>query len=161
MAITWKKIAYDADKVSKATLTTKGDLYAATGAATIVRLGVGTDTHVLTADSGETPGIKWAAAAGGGGDSAFGTYAGNDSNNRQITTGFVCKLVIVQSVGVSGVNTWICLNTTGEDCILVEDTDQVDDYNKPYMHATDGFTLGGDTYTANNTGESYNYAAFG
>ncbi|KKM93248.1 hypothetical protein LCGC14_1210210 [marine sediment metagenome] len=56
----------DSAVVKKATLTTKGDLYVATGASTVVRIGVGTDTHVLTADSGETPGIKWAEAAGGG-----------------------------------------------------------------------------------------------
>lgn len=43
----------------KATLTTKGDLYVATGAGTIARIGVGTDGQVLTADSGETNGIAW------------------------------------------------------------------------------------------------------
>jgi hypothetical protein len=43
----------------------KGDLPVGTGADTAARLGVGTNGHVLTADSGETTGIKWAAAAGG------------------------------------------------------------------------------------------------
>jgi len=42
-----------------------GDLLAASGDNTIVRLGVGTDTHVLTADSGEPTGLKWAAATAG------------------------------------------------------------------------------------------------
>jgi len=65
MAITWKKIAFDADVVAKATLTTKGDIYVATGASTPVRVGVGANTQVLTADSGEASGVKWAAAAGG------------------------------------------------------------------------------------------------
>jgi hypothetical protein len=45
--------------------TTKGDLLAATAAGAVTRLGVGTNTHVLTADSGEATGIKWAPAAGG------------------------------------------------------------------------------------------------
>jgi hypothetical protein len=45
--------------------TTKGDILAATGSGAITRLGVGSNTHVLTADSGEATGIKWAAAAGG------------------------------------------------------------------------------------------------
>lgn len=50
----------------RSTLTTKGDLYVATGSATVVRLPVGSNTQVLTADSGETAGVKWAAGGGGG-----------------------------------------------------------------------------------------------
>jgi hypothetical protein len=39
----------------------KGDLIAGTGADTFSRLAVGTDTHVLTADSTTATGLKWAA----------------------------------------------------------------------------------------------------
>jgi hypothetical protein len=45
-------------------LTTKGDLY--TYSTTDARLGVGTNGQVLTADSAEATGLKWASAAGGG-----------------------------------------------------------------------------------------------
>ena len=45
----------------------KGDLAGGTGADTAVRLAVGTNDQVLTAASGETTGMKWADAAGGGG----------------------------------------------------------------------------------------------
>jgi len=45
--------------------TTKGDLYVHDGTS-LVRLGVGSDDHVLTADAAETAGVKWAAAGGGG-----------------------------------------------------------------------------------------------
>jgi len=45
-------------------LTTKGDLF--TFSTVDARLGVGTNGHVLTADSTQSTGIKWAAPAGGG-----------------------------------------------------------------------------------------------
>ncbi len=45
-------------------LTTKGDLF--TFSTVDARLGVGANGTVLTADSAETTGLKWAAPAGGG-----------------------------------------------------------------------------------------------
>ncbi len=45
----------------------KGDLAIGTGADTATRLAVGTDGQVLTADAAQATGVKWAAAAAGGG----------------------------------------------------------------------------------------------
>lgn len=53
--------------VQSSIFTTKGDLLAATGAGALVRLPVGTDGQVLTADSSQTAGTRWAPASGGGG----------------------------------------------------------------------------------------------
>ena len=47
-------------------LTTKGDIIVATGNATLTRQGVGSDGQVLTADSTQADGIKWATPASGG-----------------------------------------------------------------------------------------------
>ena len=53
-------------KTAKATLTTKGDIYAATATSTPARLAVGANDTVLTADSAEATGLKWATPSSGG-----------------------------------------------------------------------------------------------
>ena len=47
----------------KSIATTKGDLWVATAASTLVRVGVGTNGQVLEADSGEAAGVKWGSQA--------------------------------------------------------------------------------------------------
>jgi len=64
--------------IAETLLDAKGDLIVASAADTAARLAVGgTDGHVLTVDSNETLGVKWAAAAAsnmtGATDSAAGT----------------------------------------------------------------------------------------
>jgi len=48
--------------IPKSTVTTKGDIIAATASATVTRVAAGTNGYILTADSTEAAGIKWAAA---------------------------------------------------------------------------------------------------
>lgn len=56
----------DSNAIQNAIVDAKGDIIAATGADTPARLGVGTNGQVLTADSAEATGLKWATAAAGG-----------------------------------------------------------------------------------------------
>ena len=84
-------------------LTTKGDIYAATAAATPARLGVGANSTVLTADSAEATGLKWAAAAG-----ASQTWSLLNTGGTALTTGTTTisgisgkSALMIQIVGAS------------------------------------------------------------
>jgi hypothetical protein len=54
----------DSNAIQNAIVDAKGDLIAATAADTPARLAVGTNGHVLTADSTASTGLAWAAPAG-------------------------------------------------------------------------------------------------
>jgi hypothetical protein len=56
----------DTNAIQNAIVDAKGDLISATAADTPARLAVGTNGHVLTADSSTATGLKWAATAAGG-----------------------------------------------------------------------------------------------
>ena len=56
----------DTNAIQNAIVDAKGDLIAATAADTPARLAVGTNGQVLTADSAQATGLKWATPASGG-----------------------------------------------------------------------------------------------
>jgi hypothetical protein len=70
-------------------LTTKGDLEVYTTSQT--RLGVGTDGYVLTADSGEASGLRWAAGGSGSGHTI--QDEGSDVASARDDLNFVGELV--------------------------------------------------------------------
>lgn len=90
--------------VQASTATAKGDLLVATASATIARLGVGSDGQVLTADSTQADGMKWATPSGGGSTgmdnvfplSAYGLLvASGDPNEFQNTSGVAANTVFM------------------------------------------------------------------
>jgi hypothetical protein len=82
---TWVAEAPAASGIAETLLDAKGDLIVASAADTAARLAVGgTNGHVLTVDSTETLGVKWAAPAGGG-SSGTKTYAVFTARDNQPT----------------------------------------------------------------------------
>lgn len=65
MAVVWKKLAYADDVILESFMAAKGDLISASANDTPLILSVGTNGYVLTADSGEATGLKWAAVPSG------------------------------------------------------------------------------------------------
>lgn len=92
---TWVPAADDTGSALP-TATTKGDIAVYDGDSWEI-LAAGTNTHVLTADSGETLGLKWAAGGGGGGSDARLLVAGNTSDQTISSN----SLTDVTGLGVS------------------------------------------------------------
>jgi hypothetical protein len=81
--LTSDDLIYFNTAVQPSTLTTKGDTFVATAASTVTRLAVGSNGQVLTADSTETKGMKWATPATG---SVTSITAGTGLSGGTITT---------------------------------------------------------------------------
>lgn len=64
MAITWKKLAYEDDVITKAFMAAKGDLISASDNDVPLILTVGANDKCLIAASGEATGLKWDVPTG-------------------------------------------------------------------------------------------------
>jgi len=102
MAVTWKKLAQEADVVTKAAYTAKGDIMVASTASTPAALTIGNANDVLTVTGGTAVWAAPAAAAAhasthknGGSDelllSDFGEPTGDVECNDQEFNGFVLE----------------------------------------------------------------------
>jgi hypothetical protein len=78
----------------------KGDLIGGTGADTFARLAVGANDTVLTADSSTATGLKWAAAAGGGGMTsiASGSLSGSGLSLTSISGSYKNLQLVIRGV---------------------------------------------------------------
>jgi len=68
------------------TIDAKGDLIVGTGADTFARLAVGTNGQVLTADSSEATGLKFATPSAGSSGPAFSAYRSSTAQSISQTT---------------------------------------------------------------------------
>jgi hypothetical protein len=124
------KVLSQADQI--APLTTKGDLLVNDGTSN-VRLPVGTNTHVLTADSSVAAGVKWAAAAGGASPitisnktGAYTVVAGDLGTIINCTSGtFTVSLTAAATLG-SGFNCWVWNTGTGAITIDPSGSETID-----------------------------------
>jgi hypothetical protein len=111
------KSAYDlaAAATTKATLTTKGDIYAATAASTPARLGVGTNNQTLVADSVAATGLKYAngsiATLTTTGDTLYASAANTLARRAIGTTGQVLTVS-------GGIPVWGSVSTTKSFSLL-------------------------------------------
>lgn len=132
------------EKVDKSTLTTKGDIYAASGSATPVRVGVGTDGQALVADSSTASGLAYASVPIGNryvtktlaaNVTSDGTIAGLTVSGLTIGKTYDVKGSVAIGLDVGTANSTVYLSVVHDGSILQyagasigESTDTVADY---------------------------------
>lgn len=91
-------------EVSEVESLTKGNLIVGDGSGAPSQLTVGSNDQVLTADSAEATGVKWAAAAGGGGHVAGTTLANSAGTITTTSSSMVDATNVTKSITVSATN---------------------------------------------------------
>ena len=96
------------------TPTTKGDILAATGAGAMARTAVGANTTVLTADSTQTNGVKWAAPVP---TTTKGDLATFDTASQRLAVGADGTTLVANSSAATGLS-YQPLNSAGKNAII-------------------------------------------
>ena len=98
----------------------KGDLIVGTGADTFSKLTAGTNTYILTADSAEATGLKWAAPAGGnyvliGSTATFSASSAVNIDSKFSATYTNYKVIMQFTCSDNDTNVFIRLRASGTD----------------------------------------------
>jgi len=136
-------------------LTTKGDLFGYS--TTNARIPIGTDNQVLTADSTQALGLKWATSASGGGMTLInsGGTALSGLSTTTITLSGTYKDLLIQGVGI--------YNSTNANLCLRFNSDSTNNYiSRNVRNAGTSGTLSGGIDTATNgyLGQFGNFTAY-
>jgi len=97
----------------------KGDLVAGTGADTFAKLTVGANNTVLTADSAEATGLKWATPASGGGMTLLTTHtlSGSTSSISSISGSYKSLFGVITGATTNGGGANWQINPNGSNSI--------------------------------------------
>jgi len=90
--------------------TAKGSILVASAPATPANLSVGTDGHVLTADSAEATGVKWAAASGSSPLTTKGDIYTYSTLNARLPVGANNTILVADSAQTTG-NKWATVSS--------------------------------------------------
>ena len=104
--------------VQKDIVDAKGDIVAATAADAVARLAVGTNDYVLTADSSEATGLKWAAPTTGDitGVTA-GTNISGGGTSGTVTVNLAIDAAVAMGADGSGVDVTFHSATAGDNML--------------------------------------------
>ena len=103
--------------VAKSIVDAKGDLIAATAADTVSRLAVGTNDQVLTADSAEATGMKWATPTTGGLtllNTGGTTLSGSSTSISITTTGYKYLQVFMENIYAAASGNQMTMRINGD-----------------------------------------------
>jgi hypothetical protein len=105
--------------INKTIVDAKGDLIVASGADAVAILAVGTNDHVLTADSGATNGVKWAALPPSGGMTLISTtsLSGATVSLSSIPSTYKHLLLVVSGATNATGNGYFTINPNGSSSI--------------------------------------------
>ncbi len=117
----WTSLGYSSlpsTAIANTVVDAKGDIVAATAADTVSRLAVGTDTYVLTADSGEATGLIWAAPATGVITAVVaGTNIGGGATGGSATVNLAIDAAVDMGTDGSGVDVTFHSATAGDNML--------------------------------------------
>lgn len=150
--------------IAKTIVDAKGDIIAATAADTVARLAVGTNDHVLTADSSTATGLKWALPAGGAGNMvqvATGSLSGTSVTISSLSTYTELILRIEGAHATAATRLRIRINAnTGSnyDSLTVRSLEDGSDWERDLNGLSTGIQIpnGGISQAANNGDCNYN-----